>query len=98
MNETQNSTPTVTSIRPEDDQAPVDNAGTQNNIVGDSIRYIGQVLAYAVQQQASDIHLRARTHPVIRVDSVLHQATQFPEPSVADMEQLASKIMTPRHW
>ncbi len=95
MSETTNPTSVVTSIRSEDGSAPTD---TQAQIGGDPVRYIGQVLAYAVNRKASDIHLRARTHPVIRVDSVLHQITEFPQPSVAEMEELASKIMTPRHW
>ncbi|MDH3281467.1 MAG: hypothetical protein OEQ18_10110, partial [Gammaproteobacteria bacterium] len=98
MNETQDSTSVVTSIRSEDHQTPADGAETPGELVGDPVRYIGQVLAYAVKQKASDIHLRARTHPVIRVDSVLQPATRFPQPSVADMEHIATKIMTPRHW
>ena len=65
---------------------------------GDALRFFSHILNYAVEQIASDIHLRAKNHPMIRVDSVLRPVREYPVLTVADMEELARKIMTPRHW
>jgi twitching motility protein PilT len=64
----------------------------------DPLRFFSHLLAYAVEAEASDIHMHAKNHPIIRVDSVLRPAREYPVMTVADMEQLARKIMTPRHW
>ena len=65
---------------------------------GDPLKYLGLVLATAVRQRASDIHFRAKNHPVVRIDSTLRPLRQFPVLSVTDMEVLAKRIMSPRHW
>ncbi len=65
---------------------------------GDPLKYLGLVLATAVRHRASDIHFRAKNHPVVRIDSVLRPLRQFPALSVTDMEVLSQKIMSPRHW
>ncbi len=65
---------------------------------GDALRFLSHVLAEAVRKDASDIHLRAKNQPIIRIDSVLRPLREYPVLSVTDMEELAHKIMTPRHW
>ncbi len=65
---------------------------------GDPLKYLGLVLATAVRHRASDIHFRAKNHPVVRIDSILRPLRQFPALTVTDMEVLSQKIMSPRHW
>ncbi len=77
---------------------PAPNVVQPSSESGDPLKYIGVVLAMSVRQNASDIHLRARNHPVIRIDSVLRPLRQFPVLSVTDLEALAKAIMSPRHW
>ncbi len=64
----------------------------------DPLRFLGQVLDYAMRQRASDIHLRAKNHPIVRIDGVLRPIREYPIMSMNFMEELAQKIMAPRHW
>jgi len=34
----------------------------------DPLKLLGQILSMAVRHKASDIHLRTRNHPILRVD------------------------------
>ena len=65
---------------------------------GDALKFLGHVMIKAVTQGASDIHLRVRNHPLLRVDGVLRAMREYPVLSVTDLEQIAQIVMTPRHW
>lgn len=62
----------------------------------DPIQYLASLLKLAVGKNASDIHLRTRTHPIVRVDGVLRSMERFPPTSPAFMKELSSKII-PEH-
>lgn len=64
---------------------------------GDALKFLGHVLSKAVKQNCSDIHLRVRSHPILRLDGVLRPLREYPVLSVADLEELARKLLTPRH-
>lgn len=65
---------------------------------GDALKFLGHVMKKAVTQGASDIHLRVKNHPLLRIDGVLRAMREYPVLSVTDLEQLAQIVMTPRHW
>lgn len=65
---------------------------------GNALRFLGHILTKAVHQGASDIHLRVKNHPLLRLDGVLRTMRQYPVLSAEDMVQIAQKVMTPRHW
>lgn len=73
-------------------------AGTAVLPSAEPLRFLTQVLELAVRSRASDIHLRVRRPPMIRVDGVLHPLPDFPVLSVTDTEAIAQKIMSARHW
>ncbi len=52
-------------------RAVVDNAPAGSTGTTDPLRLLGQVLMLAVRHKASDIHLRARNHPILRIDGIL---------------------------
>ncbi len=62
----------------------------------DPLKLLGQVLSFAVRVKASDIHLRTRNHPILRVDGALRAIREIPpiEPDV--MERMARGMMSPR--
>ncbi len=62
----------------------------------DPLKLLGQVLGLAVRHKASDIHLRARNHPVFRVDGNLRAIKEVPALPPDFMEKLARTIMTAR--
>ena len=62
----------------------------------DPLKLLGQVLALAVRHKASDIHLRARNHPIFRVDGNLRAIKEVPPLPPDFMEKLARTIMTAR--
>ena len=59
----------------------------------DPVQYLATLLKFAVGKEASDIHLRTRTHPVIRIDGVLQSMERFPATSPAFMKELSNKII-----
>ena len=62
----------------------------------DPLKLLGQVLALAVRLNASDIHLRTRNHPILRVDGNL-RAVREVAPFPGDfMERLARTMMSAR--
>jgi len=65
---------------------------------GDALKFLGHVMLKAVTQGASDIHLRVKNHPLLRIDGVLRAMREYPVLSVTDLEQIAQIVMTPRHW
>ena len=77
-------------------QTPVPPAPASSG--GDSLRFLSHTLNNAMKCGASDIHFRPKNFPMFRVDGVLMPMREYPELTVPDMEQLAQKCMTPRHW
>jgi twitching motility protein PilT len=62
----------------------------------DPLQLLGQVLAFAVRVKASDIHLRTRNHPILRVDGALRAIREIPPLAPDVMEHLARAMMSPR--
>ena len=49
-----------------------------------------------VNKSASDMHLLAQSHPVLRIDGMLVPLKNFPRMSSKDIEMLFSEITTPQ--
>src|SRR4030067_1036626 len=62
----------------------------------DPLKLLGQILAMAVRHKASDIHLRTRNHPILRVDGVLRAVREIPPLPADFMERLARTMMSAR--
>jgi twitching motility protein PilT len=62
----------------------------------DPLKLLGQVLALAVRHKASDIHLRTRNHPILRVDGILRAVREIPPFPPDFMERLARTMMSAR--
>jgi twitching motility protein PilT len=62
----------------------------------DPLKLLGQILAMAVRHKASDIHLRTRNHPILRVDGVLRAVREIPPLPADFMERLAKTMMSAR--
>jgi twitching motility protein PilT len=62
----------------------------------DPLKLLGQVLALAVRFKASDIHLRTRNHPILRVDGSLRALREIPPLPGDFMERLARTMMSAR--
>jgi twitching motility protein PilT len=62
----------------------------------DPLKLLGQVLAFAVRAKASDIHLRTRNHPILRVDGNLRAMRDVPPLPGEFMERLTRTMMSPR--
>ncbi|MFL6712037.1 MAG: type IV pilus twitching motility protein PilT, partial [Sulfurifustis sp.] len=62
----------------------------------DPLKVLGQVLALAVRLKASDIHLRSRNHPILRVDGQLRAVREIPPFPPDFMERLARTMMSAR--
>jgi twitching motility protein PilT len=62
----------------------------------DPLKLLGQVLALAVRLNASDIHLRTRNHPILRVDGNLRAVREIPPFPGDFMERLARTMMSAR--
>lgn len=63
----------------------------------DPLKLLGQILALGVKYKASDIHLRTRNHPILRVDGVLRPVKDIAPFAPDFMEGLAKAMMTPRN-
>jgi len=66
--------------------------------LGNPLRFLSQVLDHANRESASDIHLRVKSHPILRVDGVLRPVRELPVLPMNFMEELAQSIMAPSHW
>jgi twitching motility protein PilT len=62
----------------------------------DPLKLLGQVLAYAVKVKASDIHLRTRNHPILRVDGNLRAMREIPPLPPDFMDRLTRTMMSAR--
>ncbi len=59
----------------------------------ETIQYLATLLKFAMGKDASDIHLRTRTHPVVRIDGKLVTVERFPVTTPAFMKDLTDKII-----
>lgn len=73
-----------------------DAATTAVTATTDPLKLLGQILAMAVRHKASDIHLRTRNHPILRVDGVLRAVREIPALPPDFMERLARTMMSAR--
>jgi len=62
----------------------------------DPLKLLSQILALAVRHKASDIHLRTRSHPILRVDGALRAVREIPPMPPDFMERLARTMMSAR--
>ncbi len=62
----------------------------------DPLKLLGQILALGVRLSASDIHLRTRNHPILRVDGNLRSVREIPPLPADFMERLARTMMSAR--
>jgi twitching motility protein PilT len=62
----------------------------------DPIQYLATILKFAVGKNASDIHLRTRSHPIVRIDGKLQTMERFSPTTPAFMKDLTNKII-PEH-
>ncbi|HYA37014.1 MAG TPA: PilT/PilU family type 4a pilus ATPase [Candidatus Methylomirabilis sp.] len=62
----------------------------------DPLKLLSQVLAHAVRVNASDIHLRTRNHPILRVDGNLRAVREIPPLPPDFMERLSRTMMSAR--
>ena len=62
----------------------------------DPLKLLGQILALGVRLKASDIHLRTRNHPILRVDGNLRAVREIPPLPADFMERLARTMMSAR--
>lgn len=63
----------------------------------DPLQLLGQILVLGVRLDASDIHLRSRNHPILRVDGMLRSVREVPPLTPDFMEALAETMMSDRH-
>jgi len=75
--------------------APAD-ASAAITTTTDPLKLLGQILAMAVRHKASDIHLRTRNHPILRVDGILRAVREIPPLPPEFMERLAKTMMSAR--
>ncbi|MDZ7842990.1 MAG: PilT/PilU family type 4a pilus ATPase [Gammaproteobacteria bacterium] len=64
---------------------------------GDALRFLTRLLQTATQHKASDIHLKVKNHPYLRIDGVLRPLRDFPVLAVPDTEALVSVVLGERH-
>jgi twitching motility protein PilT len=62
----------------------------------DPLKLLGQILTLAVRLKASDIHLRTRNHPILRVDGGLRAVREIPPLPADFMERLSRTMMSAR--
>ena len=55
---------------------------------------IDEFLKIAIERDASDVHLKAGNHPMIRIHGTLTPLTGFPRLTIRDTEELGSQMMT----
>src|SRR3970282_1395784 len=77
---------------------PAESAGATGSISSttDPLKLLSQVLAHAVRVNASDIHLRTRNHPILRVEATLRAVRKIPPLPPEFMERLARTMMSAR--
>ncbi|MHB8534967.1 MAG: type IV pilus twitching motility protein PilT [Sulfuricaulis sp.] len=88
----------MTEATNQNNSAPTGAAGSTATISGstDPLKLLSQVLAHAVRVNASDIHLRTRNHPILRVDGNLRALREIPPLPPDFMERLSRTMMSAR--
>lgn len=79
--------------------ASVEGVGTGSAAISgstDPLKLLSQVLAHAVRVKASDIHLRTRNHPILRVDGNLRALREIPPLPSEFMDRLSRTMMSAR--
>ena len=56
---------------------------------------IDSLVSAAVVREASDIHLRVKQFPMLRINGVLERLTTFPIVTPEDLEETARRVLTP---
>ena len=79
-----------------DGDASVTGSGVAIGATTDPLKLLSQVLAHAVRVNASDIHLRTRNHPILRVDGNLRALREIPPMPADFMERLSRTMMNAR--
>jgi len=79
-----------------DGDAPAAGSGVAIGATTDPLKLLSQVLAHAVRVNASDIHLRTRNHPILRVDGNLRALREIPPMPADFMERLSRTMMNAR--
>ncbi|MFQ5993762.1 MAG: type IV pilus twitching motility protein PilT [Acidiferrobacterales bacterium] len=74
-----------------------DDGGAATAATTDPLRMLGQVLMLAVRHKASDVHLRARNHPILRIDGVLRAVREIPAFPPDMLDRIARTMMSARH-
>jgi len=82
----------VEILRPMSEREPVPQTGFDPTVL------LGKVLRHALAVAASDVHLRVRSHPIVRIDGVLHRLEQLPVLDVPEIAAIARRIMSERQW
>jgi len=67
-----------------------------NPALSEPLQWLGRLLIDANTHHASDVHLRARNHPVLRIDGALRALDQMPRLSTERVAEIAAAIMNPR--
>jgi len=80
----------------EPNQSPGVGVGAAISSTTDPLKLLSQVLAHAVRVNASDIHLRTRNHPILRVDGNLRALREIPPFPPEFMERLSRTMMSAR--
>lgn len=83
------------ATNPESPAAPAAETATISGST-DPLKLLSQVLAHAVRVNASDIHLRTRNHPILRVDGNLRAVREIPPLPPDFMERLSRTMMSAR--
>ncbi len=60
------------------------------------LAWLGQILTEANRHRASDVHLRVRNHPILRIDGVLRALDQVPRLTVERVTQIGEALMDAR--
>jgi twitching motility protein PilT len=79
-------------------QAPATQASTAPPIgaATDPLKLLSEILQLAIRHKASDVHLRTRAHPIMRVDGVLRAIREVAPLPAEFMERLSRTIMSAR--
>lgn len=73
-------------------------ARPSNQQIGEPRDFLAQLVKYTSARNGSDVHLRVKNHPTVRIDGVLKRLPDYPKLTIADMENIAQKVMSPRLW
>jgi len=59
---------------------------------------INDLLRTAIERQASDLHLKTGTYPILRIDGTLVVASEDRRLEGSDAERIAQHVMSPAQW